>query len=190
MKSLLTFCVGIALLGVLSPPSARAEPSTNRPFLAIWRDAERVAGQSQPPYLRIAIWEDGRVVYAARTNRWNHDLQEGRISQETLATLKKDLAATGIFDLEGTCYLVIDAPVDCVMVDLGARQQMLFWDEVEKPGYGININPQPHHLSFIRCWKKVNELALAAIPAQSATWAGRFDSVPASWRLKRPIQSK
>ena len=77
-----------------------------------------------------------------------------------------------------------------VMVDLDARQQMLFWDERETPGYGINIAPKENHLKFIRCWKDVNSLALKAIPKESQPYGKRFERTPDSWRVKRPIQSE
>jgi hypothetical protein len=76
------------------------------------------------------------------------------------------------------------------MLDLDGKQQMLFWDEVERPGYGINISPTETHLQFKRCWKEVNSLALKAIPKESQPYEKRFERTPDSWRLKRPIQSK
>jgi hypothetical protein len=185
--------ISLAATGVLSTRSFAAESNTNRPFIAIWRDHERPAPgiESAAPYLRIAIWNDGRVLYSTdTTNRWSHNLRAGQISTNRVNDLKKSLAATAVFNLEGTTYLVPDAAHNCILLDLGDQQQMLYWDEVERPGYGININPQPHHLQFIRTWKEVNALALAAIPAESQPWTNRFDRPPASWRLKRPIQSR
>ena len=92
-------------------------------------------------------------------------MQRGNLSAARVARLKAALADTGVFDLEGTCYLVPDAPVDCLLVDLGGeKRQILYWDEVETLGYGINIDPKPHHLDFKRCWKAVNHLALVRAP--------------------------
>jgi len=183
-----------ATTGNLSTRAFAAESVTNRPSIAIWRDSGGMPApgtESAGPHLRIAIWNDGRVLYSADgTNQWSHNLRVGQIDTNRVAALRKAVAETGVFDLEGTTYLVPDAPRVCVLLDFGDQQQMLYWDEVETPGYGININPQPHHRRFIRTWKDVNALALAAIPAESQPWTNRFDRPPASWRLKRPIQSR
>ena len=167
-----------------------ADGSTNHPFLAIWRDSDGNRFRSGAPYLRIAIWNDGRVVFAKNTNDWSHDSLEGRIEPVRVQELKKALKDTGVFELKGYCYLVVDAPVDCMMIDLGDSKQMLYWDEREMPGYGINIDPKAHHLEFIRCWKEVNKLALEAIPNKSSVYQERFERPPQSWRLKEPIQSE
>jgi hypothetical protein len=145
---------------------------------------------SAGPDLRIAIWNDGRVLFAANPKTWSHRLQEGKVSAERLAELKKQITRTGVFELKGNCYLVPDAGVDCLMVDLGTKRQMLYWDEVESPRHGININPQPHHLQFKQCWKAVNRLALACRPANPQPVKGRFGQVPRSWYLKPTIQSE
>ncbi len=97
---------------------------------------------------------------------------------------------TGAFDLKGYCYLVPDGGMDCMMLDFSGKKQMLYWDEIEGPNYGINIDPEPHHLKFIECWKKVNALALNFIPARSEPVAEDFRSAPRSWYLKEAIQSE
>jgi hypothetical protein len=76
------------------------------------------------------------------------------------------------------------------MLDFGAKQQILRWDERESLNYGVNIDPKPHHLKFISCWKEVNSLALAAIPKESKAHEPRFEQTPKSWRLKPAIQSE
>ena len=128
------------------------------------------------PYLRVAIWSDGRVVFARDPNVWNHDLLLGRIPEEVLTRLKQDIRKTGVFELKGNCYLVPDASVDCVMLSFGNSQQMLYWDEVENSGYGININPKPHHLAFKKAWWEVNRLVLSALPKQAGKVDIRFQT--------------
>ena len=160
------------------------------PFLAVWRDYDGHRLQSEAPYLRIAIWHDGRVVFAKDPKKWNHELLEGRIEPERIVELKNAVEGTGVFELKGNCYLVPDAPMDCVMLNFGSHQQMLYWDEVENVNYGINISPKPHHLKFISCWKEVNRLAIKAIPKDSKAHAERFTRPPKSWRLKEAIQSE
>lgn len=190
----LTLFSGVACL-LLAPTASRAETgpaadgSENRPFVAIWKDHDGYK-HSESPYLRVAIWNDGRIVFAKDTETWSHELLQGRIELARLAELKNALAGTGVFELKGYCYLVPDAAVDCVMLDIGAKQQMLYWDEVENANYGINISPKGRHLKFKACWKEVNRLALAAIPKQSEPYGERFLRPPKSWRLKDPVQSE
>jgi hypothetical protein len=184
----------IFVLSALACAGLRAETtssdSTNRPFLAIWMDSEGLRLGSEAPFLRIAIWNDGRIVFARDASKWNHELLEGRIDAARMDELKKAIEKTGVFELKGNCYLVPDAPVDCVMLDFGGKQQMLYWDEREQPGYGINISPKEQHLKFMSCWKAVNRLALEATPKESQPHGEKFQRPPQSWRLKRPIQSE
>lgn len=183
----------IIVLSILAFTSLRAETSsndsTNHPLLAIWQDSEGLR-PSEAPFLRIAIWNDGRIVFAKDASKWKHELLEGQIDAARMNELKKAIKKTGVFELKGNCYLVPDAPVDCVMLDFEGKQQMLYWDEQERPGYGINISPKKHHLKFMSCWKEVNRLALEATPKISRPQGEKFQRPPQSWRLKKPIQSE
>jgi hypothetical protein len=159
------------------------------PFLALWqRDSGGHWGGSGP-YVRFAIWSDGRVVFAKDPNKWAQELRRGKISSSRVARLKAALADTGVFKLKGTCYLMLHGPEDCLMVDLGEKRQTLYWDERDWPDYGININPKPHHLDFKRSWKTINHLGLVALPDEAEPVKDRFE-VPKSWYLKPAIQSK
>ena len=160
----------------------------DRPIVAVWRQFDG-SGVGSAPYLRFAVWADGRVLFATDPSKWGHQLRRGKVSETRVARLKAALSDTGIFELEGTCYLVPSAPTDCLMVDLDGKQQMLYWDEVETPNYGININPKPHHLQFKRCWKIVNHLGLVALPDEGEAVEKRIQ-IPESWYLKRAVQSK
>ena len=160
------------------------------PFLAIWRAYEgRVTG-SMAPYLRVALWDDGRVVFAKDPTIWDHELREGRIDIKHISSLKQALLTVGVFDLAGYCYLVPDAPMDCVLVRINGQEQILYWDEVEAPSYGINIDPQQRHRDFIEAWKNVNNTALSYLPDDSSPSTFRFQSVPDTWYVKPAIQSR
>src|SRR5262245_29970037 len=101
--------LGLAALIALAvalpaPQSARAADfSTNRPFLAIWRDSDGYVRNPKSPYLRIAIWDDGRIVFAKDPTKWGHDLLEGRIDDAKVAELKQAVEKTGVFELKGNC---------------------------------------------------------------------------------------
>jgi hypothetical protein len=194
----LTACLALAGEAAWSAAvvSAQGDPAGNqvkrddRPFLALWRQHDGGPfGGSEGPDLRFAIWGDGRVLYAKDPAKWGSELRRGKISPSRVARLQAALADAGVFDLKGTCYLVPDAPCYCLMVDLGRKRQMLYWDEVETPGYGINIAPKPHHLEFKRCWKTVNHLALVALPDDGEAVKERV-RVSQSWYLKPAVQSE
>jgi hypothetical protein len=163
---------------------------TNPPILAVWQDNPGYNADTNYPYLRVAIWADGWVVFARDPNVWNHDLLVGRIAEKVLIGLKQDIRKTGVFELKGNAYLVPDASVDCVMLSFNGSQQMLYWDEVEANRYGININPKPQHLAFKKAWWEVNRLALSALPKQARKVDTRFQKPPKNWYLKRRIQSE
>lgn len=160
-----------------------------RPIIAIWQ-ANGGMKLTVGECLRVAIWNDGSVALAKDPSKWDREFQTGKISQARIAQLKKAILDSGVFELRGTTYLVPDAPTDCIMIDLGEKTQMLYWDEREMPGYGINVNPKPRHVEFMRCWKMVNHLALLACPDQFAPGTQVFNAAPRSWRLKPPIQSE
>jgi hypothetical protein len=160
----------------------------DRPILAVWRQHAGRRSNSGAPYLRFAIWADGRVLFARDPAKWGHELRRAKLSPPRVERLKVALADTGIFELKGTCYLVPDAPCDCLVVDLGKQKQMLYWDEVETPGYGINIDPKPQHREFIRTWKTANHLGLIACADDGEEVKERFRA-PQSWYLRPAIQS-
>ena len=163
---------------------------TNSPIIGVWQDSSGLNTDTNGPYLRLAVWADGRVVFARDPKVWNHDLLLGQLPELVLAKLKQDIRQTGVFDLEGHCYLVPDAPVDCVMLSFGDSQQMLYWDEVEGKSYGINIDPKPRHLAFKKAWREVNRLTLSILPHQAKKLDAHFQSPPNGWYLKRMIQSR
>jgi hypothetical protein len=189
MKLFLTAFLWLVTGSIACADSWHLAEESDRPFVAVWRQDDGNTTRSEAPYLRFAIWADGRVLFADDPLKWSHELRQGRISQTRVARLKAALSDTGVFELEGTCYLVPCAPKDCLIVDLDGKQQMLYWDEREIPGYGINIDPKPHHLEFKRCWKLVNHLALVALPDEGEAVRERVQ-IPKSWHLKRAVQSK
>lgn len=163
------------------PEKQRLSLGSRRPMIAVWCQDKGtwVTKNNKAPYLRIAIWDDGRVVFAADPTKWSHELREGKISAERIAELKKQIAATGVFGLDVTSGLVPDAPVDCLLIDLGKQQQILYWDEVESPTYGINSDPR--YRTFKECWKALNQLALDNRPTDAVMAVGKFRKVPRRW---------
>jgi hypothetical protein len=162
-------------------------PMKKRPLLAVWMDSGPLGDES--PYLRLAIWEDGTVVLAKDAKTWNHDLRLGTIPQERVKELKHKISGTGVFGLKGYCYLVPDAPVICLVASFGDEKQILYWDEVEQPHYGINVDPKPHHLAFIKAWKAVNKAGISYLPDKHEELGEGFVKPPAQWFVKRAIQS-
>jgi hypothetical protein len=159
----------------------------DRPFLAIWQATSGMWGE---PFLRIAIWEDGTIWFAKDPTTWSHALYQGQIPADRIALLKEDILKTDVFDLKGYCYLGLDDDVDCLMLNFGGKTQMLYWNERDDPNFGINFESKPHHMMFKECWKMVNKLALNVIPARSEPTTEEFRGAPASWLLKRSIQSE
>jgi hypothetical protein len=184
----------LALIACVAPPrtDSRAddpaqsnEDLPTRPFLAIWRDSDGYVLKSEAPYLRAAFWDDGRVMFSADQSEWGNELRHGKISRDKVERLKAALGHTGIFELKGNCYLGPDLPVDCVMVDLGARKQILYWVEGM-----VSWMKEPHHRDFVKSWTAVNDLAALACPDQFEPAKERFKRPPRSWYLKQMIQSE
>lgn len=191
-RMVLSLGVGVVAATRLSAagPSPKAPPLTlgaARPIVAIWCVSQGF--RPGPPYLRIAIWEDGRVLFAEKPDQWSDALREGKISPEEVSRLKRALGETGVFALRSAAYLVPDAPDLCMVLNIGGKRRSFHWDEVENPHYGINIEPTPEHLRFKACWKAVNQLAVVARPGKSGPVSGKFQP-PRSWYLKPTTQAE
>jgi hypothetical protein len=157
-------------------------PAEPTPFLAVWQDSGGMS-RNAAPFLRVAIWDDGRVLVAQDPKEWGHDLQQAQLSGEQVAQLKRAVLATGVFELSRTSYLVPDAPFDCLVVNFEGQHASLWWDERETLNYGANsADPAPAYLRFKECWKAVNALAIAACPRASEPSPERFTEVPSTWR--------
>ncbi len=155
--------------------------TATRPFLAIWRDFD---GKTYAPSLRVAIWNDGRVLFAKEAPKWGTNLFLGRLKPGELTALKDRVRATGILDLGRTSYLVPDDAVYCLLVDLGDKRQLLYWNEDELRYYWNEDTSVPGTViagDFKRCWVKVNRLALSAAPASSSKTEEGFKGAPKSW---------
>ena len=161
------------------------------PVVAVWlKHAGRARIGESSSGFRVAIWADGRVLFSESPTDWKSPLRRGWATGDALAKLKADVVQTGVFDLEGHCYLVPDASVISLLANVDGRQQLLYWDEVETPGYGINIDPKPRHLAFKKAWRTVNSLALALRPSESSPWVDEKPEPPAAWYFKQAIQSE
>ena len=178
-------CIPMATVCSEDKP-ATGEGARGRPLLAIWRDSDGYRSGNAAPYLRVAIWEDGRVLFAKDTKKWGHELFEGRIAAYRVDRLKEALAGGDVFNLKGHCYLGPDMPVDCIMIDLGEKKQMLYWVE----GQMSWMESKPHRLKFAECWKTVNDLAIVACPDKYEAASEPFQKPPRSWYLKKMIQSE
>jgi hypothetical protein len=193
--SLIIACGIAALLGhgfAGEQSIGKRDVQDDRPFFAVWNShstADTDHGHYHGPYLRFAFWDDGRVVFAKESETENKPLLRGRIAAYRVARLKKALLDSGVFTLKGNCYLVPDGRIVSMMIDLGNQRQMLYWDEVKTKNYGINTNPKPHHLDFIRCWESLNSLGQVACPDNFTTVAETVRPQP-TWSLKPPIQSE
>lgn len=161
------------------------------PIVALWLHADHRRSRSTAPNLRIAVWNDGRVLSAQDPSKWGHQLELGRLTDDTLSKVKKQIQDTGVFDLKGRLsYLVPSAPVFCLLVQLDGKRQLLRWDEREMAGYGANTNPTVDYLAFKEAWKSVNKIAVSAVPDDSVQVVERFETVPKPWHVERRIRSE
>lgn len=161
-----------------APSEGRVRLGKVRPVLAVW---EQHQGFGYTPHLRVAIWSDGRVLFAQDANGWNDALREGHIPVERVAALKRQLEATGVFKLtEPRFNGVPDGPLAHILVEFGARRTLLAWDEVESASYGDNIRPTAGYLQMKACWKALNRLAVAACPKSSRPVRASFEA-PRFW---------
>lgn len=160
----------------LEPKESALTMPNERPLVAIWEHTPGFTFGSQAPYLRIAIWSDGTVLFAKDPSKWGHELRKGMIAVDRGSQLRKAIHESGIFSLKQTNYLPVDAPTDCMMVDLGTKRQILYSDE---SGLLRENNPKLQELKH--CWTLINQMALLACPTQSESAKGRLMKTPESW---------
>jgi hypothetical protein len=194
--ALVAACVGCPGRGESrsAPVDAATQVSTSArmPLAAVWRKVGRrpMPGRSfEGPALRYAVFEDGEILFAEDRDSLRGRVARAKLDSGAIAELERSLADTGVMDLTGTTYLVPDAPVLAMLVRVRGREQILYWDEVELPGYGINVAPKPHHLAFKKAWHAVD-----AVLAERVAKAGKTDTIeftpPSSWSIKPAIQSE
>ena len=58
------------------------------PMVALWREHDGRARGAEAPYLRFAVWADGRVLYAQDPDKWGHELRRGKVSAARVARLR------------------------------------------------------------------------------------------------------
>ena len=169
-------------------PKTLPDPKGKPPLLALWVDSHGMPRPGEPvksKQLYFAIWEDGRVLCAKDPEKAGSGLRSGTITAEQVATLKNQVTGSGIFELKVTAAAVPDAPLHCLIASVDGKKQMLYWDEVEMPGYGINSNPTPQDLAFIACWKQVKAAGLKRLKKDlHEVSPSQTFSPPKSWYLK------
>lgn len=162
---------------------------SHRPLIAVW--CNTLGFRPDPgPYLRIAIYKDDRVLFAKDPTKREGQIREGEIASQRISDLEKRITGTGVFKLKGNCYLMPDGRTDCIMVDLGNKQQMLYWDEADFHDDGTNVDATAAHVKFKECWNALNRLALNYHPSISSAPKGRIDQLPRTWFLKEAIESE
>jgi hypothetical protein len=130
-----------------------ARPSD--PILALLEEPTMIEG----PYLRFAIWENGRIVHASDLADRTSPPVEGNLTKSDVETLKSELSKTNVTSLRYKSYLVPDAPCHKLYCVVGGRKYMLEWDEYLHPNYGISTQFGPNEKAFVECWSILCELA-------------------------------
>jgi hypothetical protein len=151
-----------------------------RPVLAVWQDHPGMTDQPHGASLRVAIWDDGTVVFNKDLSDFGRDLQRGKIAPYRLALLKHALERSAAFSLKETGYAVPDAEGDCILFDLGAKGQVLNCEE------GLLLNHSgPEYRELKKCWETLNDLAILSCPDQFEPVPEKFTKTPDSWRIER-----
>ena len=198
------FLVGCGPNGEAGPNASQAQVDANstssivhgveddgRPIVAIWRAHDGHRLDSQGPYLRVAIWADGRAVFAENPEDWASALREGTVplgAHGCVQAMHSPRQAS--LTLTVTATLSWMPPVTASCVRLGGQERILYWDEVEHPRYGINVSPQERHYQFMDTWKNINSLTLASLPTGCSSAATASAVIQESWYIQRAIQSR
>ena len=168
----------------------RATAGADRPMLAVWRDSD---GNTYAPRLRVAIWNDGRILFSKDAPRWGTNLFLGKLRPADVVSLKERVRAMGVLDLSRNSYLRPDEPWCCLLLDFGEQKQMLYWDEEELVWYWNEGQPMHGTLpkgDFKRSWVQVNLLALSLAPKDATRVEEGFRGALSSWYIKQPSQEE
>lgn len=150
----------------------------DRPFLAIWRNYDGFTSKGEAPYLRIAMWDDGRVVFSPEVIGWNHTLQKGRIAAYRVERIKRALMDLGVFKLEKTGYGIPSMPQDLILLDLGEGKRKVL-SGID--GDVIRRKARAGWEDYVRCWESIKTIAAIGCPDDFEKVTERFESVPKSW---------
>ncbi len=155
------------------------------PIVAVWQHERGVysyyPGEGNPPFLRFALWEDGRFVFAADPNKWEHNLMLSRISKEVVSEVKNKIFHTGIFETKETHYNMHQEPnIDYIIVSLGHYKQFLCWAE---GGGDFKGNATSQDSSFEQIWHEINNILIDSIPSRADKLRAAFSMPSTSWML-------
>ena len=127
LSILILLCAGCERSAISNSIGVIADSGDDIPFLAIWC-ADNGSGKRNEPSLRIAVWDDGRIVFAEDPTVWSYNLRYGRLASEEVDSLKESLVATSVFDLEDYCFLLPLGQLDCVLTKVGVKEKILYLD--------------------------------------------------------------
>ncbi|MFA6243931.1 MAG: hypothetical protein WC655_23510 [Candidatus Hydrogenedentales bacterium] len=149
--------------------------SDQRPIVAVWKGPTSY-NTLQASYLRVAIWEDGRVVFAKDPGGWSHDLLLGQISTDDVVRVKRSLKESGVFELEDTSFGLSGFPSLCILVAIDEDERLLQIAESETYCYlGIS--------DFMRVQPKVLRIVASCVPQKSKELGQQQFAPQRSWYL-------
>ena len=108
-------------------------------------------------YLELAIWEDGKTVYAANPDGHGPTLFVGEMDSRRVTEILAELDEAGFFREKPGGYLHVNFPHLEIAAREGTRTNRLFWDEMEIRGIDY-APPGPDVMSFVKVWKSAREI--------------------------------
>jgi hypothetical protein len=150
------------------------------PIVAVWSENDGLMSQGAR-YLRFAIWDDGRVLFARDTRHLSTLLVQGKLPAERIAELERQLSESAVFRLKRTAYIPFDSLHYCMTVNVGKNHQALGWDEIPDPERTVVDAQKPIAKLFKECCVKINHLAASVRPRRTTLVRCQVEQVPQSW---------
>ncbi len=155
------------------------------PIVAVWQESKEGMPadpeKSRPPFLRFAMWEDGRIVFNSDPNKWEHNLMIAQIPKEKVSSIKEEIYKTGVFEIQEAFHEMRQGgSFNIILVSFGHYRQYLYWSE---SGPCLDNNPHPSGVRFEQIWHEINNILADSIPSTAERIEQQFFTHPTCWML-------
>ncbi len=145
---------------LLAAASQDEKAAAEWPCVAVWHQDGMKAKPNDG--LRIAVWEDGTILFSPRPDRLGEHMLVGRVEKKDVETMLAGLRAAGFWD-EHRSDVVPDSAYTTIAASDGQKRTVHRWHEYLLPGFGSDINTDKDYRAFVRMWKRTSG-AIEALP--------------------------
>jgi hypothetical protein len=187
------FVIGLGAMGWQAQPESKKVEASKKtdaaPQLAFLVDYTGF-GPKESGLISMG-WDDGVVVFAARSDEPGKRLQTGTITPEQLKRVMDDLKGVGFFEEHPAQSLTPDQSYVTIEATMGKESAWRLWDEWLVPGYEASVSADAKFYAFVKMWRLSRTVLEFAVPkefkdlSKDAEAKKRFDAAVGARKVSR-----